>query len=148
MAKTTSKGCLIVLLVFAGIGVLGICSCFAYMVYDSDRTAVAQARAKASEPKISPEQKKKQWAFIQKNWMTGSRALFYSVQDKGGGLVEVKADLRWYTASLDEKSLACESIWGYYFKGNNEDGGVWVEDARSGKHLATFSKIAGLQMEN
>ena len=154
------KGCLIAAGIGCGVLVLGAISCFALMGWGKGQAAEAmaqvKARAAAAEAAKTPEQRKaeadlkvRQWTFIQKHWMTDPGAMFYSVQDKGGGLVIAKADLRWYTAVMDEKSLACESIWSYYFKGKDEHGAVWVEDARTGKHLASFSKdMAGLQMED
>lgn len=153
------KGCLIASGIGCGLMVLLIASCVALGFYGKAKADQAASVAKAKKDDIdsakTPEQKKaelalkdKQWAFIQKHWMTRPGAMFYQVQDHGGGLVIAQADLRWYAAPLDEKKLATEAIWSYFFKGGDENGFVEVDDARSGKKLATCSKDFGLQMED
>ncbi len=144
--KGWEKGCMWSLIFFAGLGVLGIGACTMVMTNAEDKAARARAQDRAQAP--TPEQREHMWKFIQKEWMTGNNSMFNELRPSGKDMVIASADLHWYAASLDEKKLACTAIWSYYFKGVNLNGGVWVEDSRSGKHLATFTKDFGLQMEN
>lgn len=145
--KSWEKGLMWVLIFFAGLGVLGIGACTMFFVNEQDKAAAIRTQQPQEAPPTQ-EQRERMWKFVQKEWMTGNRAMFTKLRPSGNDMVFASADLRWYGASLDEKKLACNAIWSYYFKGVNPNGGVWVEDSRSGKHLATFSKDVGLQMEN
>lgn len=144
--KSWEKGCMWVLACFVGLSALGIGACTMFFVHEQDKAAVSRAQDRAQAP--TQDQREHMWKFIEKEWMTGSRSMFTKLRPSGKDMVFASADLRWYAASLDEKKMACSAIWSYYFKGVNPDGGVWVEDSRSGKHLATFTKNFGLQMEN